>query len=232
MFPSTEVPVDLFFEMMPRTQPRFYSIASDSLVQGKCVNMCLAVSEGGLCSSYMKDMTIGSKVPCFIRKSTFHLPMRNKERHTIMIGPGTGVAPLIGFVHRRNAWAKNNTLGECHFYFGCRRKNEDYIYRDLLEGAEKDGIITKLRVAFSRDSDKKVYVQDLVKEDGSELMKLIDGGANIYICGDAKRMARDVERALVNILVQHGKMEEEKAMERLNKMEKSQRYLKDVWTSH
>eukprot|EP01064_Diplonema_japonicum_P028662 TRINITY_DN4451_c0_g1_i1.p1 TRINITY_DN4451_c0_g1~~TRINITY_DN4451_c0_g1_i1.p1 ORF type:complete len:665 (+),score=215.16 TRINITY_DN4451_c0_g1_i1:42-2036(+) len=233
MFKSTQVPVDLFFEMMPRTQPRWYSIASDHLKQGKAVHMCLAVSDGGLCSGYMKGMPVGTTVPCFIRKSTFHLPQRDKSRPSIMIGPGTGVAPMIGFIHRRTVWKeKGNELGECSFYFGCRKSTEDFIYADLMKEAEKSGVITNLRVAFSRDQAEKVYVQHLVAQDGKHIMELINKNANIYICGDAKHMARDVEEALVNILIEHGGYTRDDAEARLNKMEKSQRFLKDVWTSH
>eukprot|EP01059_Diplonema_ambulator_P003623 TRINITY_DN13333_c0_g3_i1.p1 TRINITY_DN13333_c0_g3~~TRINITY_DN13333_c0_g3_i1.p1 ORF type:complete len:682 (+),score=268.70 TRINITY_DN13333_c0_g3_i1:59-2047(+) len=233
MFPSTKVPLDLFFEMMPRTQPRWYSIASDSLRQGKNVHMCLAVSEGGLASGYLKGMNVGDKVPCFIRKSTFHLPQRDKSRPTIMIGPGTGVAPLIGFIHRRMEWkTKGNALGACRFYFGCRKQAEDHIYADLMEQAVKEGVISDLRVAYSRDTGKKVYVQHLIHEDGAEINKLINENANIYICGDAKHMAKEVEETLTNILITHGGVSRDEAEAKLNKMEKSQRFLKDVWTSH
>ena len=233
MFPSTKVPLDLFYEMMPRVAPRWYSIASDSLFHGKSVHLCLAVSDGGLCSAYMKDKNIGETVPCFIRKSTFHLPTRDKKRPMIMIGPGTGVAPMIGFLHRKLKWAEQgNELGDCHFYFGCRKASEDYIYQELMERCKEKGVITNLRVAFSRDQAEKVYVQNLIAQDAKSVWEVIAANGNIYICGDAKNMARAVEEALINVMVSEGGLTPDAAEEKLNKMEKNQRYLKDVWTSH
>eukprot|EP01061_Rhynchopus_euleeides_P008352 TRINITY_DN17415_c0_g1_i1.p1 TRINITY_DN17415_c0_g1~~TRINITY_DN17415_c0_g1_i1.p1 ORF type:complete len:678 (+),score=315.99 TRINITY_DN17415_c0_g1_i1:75-2036(+) len=233
MFPSTKVPLDLFYEMMPRVQPRWYSIASDSLFHGKSVHLCLAVSEGGLCSEYLKDKPVGATVPCFIRKSTFHLPTRDKKRPMLMIGPGTGVAPMIGFLHRKLKWSEQGAeLGPCRFYFGCRKRSEDYIYSDLMERCADKGIITALRVAFSRDQAEKVYVQHLIEQDAKDIWQIINSDGNIYICGDAKNMARAVEEALVQVMIGEGGMSRENAEARLNKMEKNQRYLKDVWTSH
>eukprot|EP01063_Lacrimia_lanifica_P015307 TRINITY_DN22103_c0_g1_i1.p1 TRINITY_DN22103_c0_g1~~TRINITY_DN22103_c0_g1_i1.p1 ORF type:complete len:692 (+),score=322.35 TRINITY_DN22103_c0_g1_i1:85-2076(+) len=233
MFPSTKVPVDMFFELMPRTQPRWYSIASDSLQIGKTVSICIAISDGGLCSQYLDGMRLGMKAPVFIRKSTFHLPTRDKARPMIMIGPGTGVAPMIGFLHRRKVWQdKGNALGPCRFYFGCRSKAEDYIYEELMEESAKNGVITDLRVAFSRDQEQKVYVQHLLEQDADALWEIISKNGNIYICGDAKNMARQVEEVLVKVLMEKGAMARPDAEAYLNRMEKSQRYLKDVWTSH
>ena len=233
MFPSTKVPLDLFYEMMPRTQPRWYSIASDSLFHGKHVHMCLAVSDGGLCSAFMKDKTVGAKVPCFLRKSTFHLPSRDKKRPMVMIGPGTGVAPMVGFLYRKLKWQETgHELGSCRFYFGCRKQSEDYIYEDLMERCKEKGVISALRVAFSRDQAEKVYVQNLVAQDAKEIWEVVEAGGNIYICGDAKNMAKQVEDELVKILVNEGGMSKQAAEDKLNKMEKSQKYLKDVWTSH
>eukprot|EP01062_Namystynia_karyoxenos_P027987 TRINITY_DN212_c0_g3_i1.p1 TRINITY_DN212_c0_g3~~TRINITY_DN212_c0_g3_i1.p1 ORF type:complete len:664 (+),score=272.65 TRINITY_DN212_c0_g3_i1:99-2090(+) len=231
---STKVPLEVFMELMPRVQPRWYSIASDSLweTQRKSIHICIALTEGGLCSGHLKELNVGERVPCFVRKSTFHLPQRDKKRPNIMIGPGTGVAPLIGFLYRRKAWKqKGEELGETMFYFGCRSKHDDWLYQDLMEECLSAGIISKLRVAFSRDQAHKVYVQHLVKEDGADIWRLMEAGANIYICGDAKHMARDVEEALVQIMIEHGKMDRAAAEKRLNEKEKRSEYLKDVWTT-
>eukprot|EP01065_Artemidia_motanka_P005008 TRINITY_DN1237_c0_g1_i1.p1 TRINITY_DN1237_c0_g1~~TRINITY_DN1237_c0_g1_i1.p1 ORF type:complete len:665 (+),score=277.07 TRINITY_DN1237_c0_g1_i1:73-2067(+) len=234
LYPSTKVPLDVFMELMPRVQPRWYSIASDSLweTQRKSIHVCIAITDGGLCSGFLRSLQVGEKIPCFVRKSTFHLPQRDKKRPNIMIGPGTGVAPLIGFLYRRKAWAlKGESLGETNFYFGCRSKHDDWLYQDLMEECEKSGVITKLRCAFSRDQSHKVYVQHLVREDGPDIWRLMEAGANIYICGDAKHMAKDVEEALLQIMEKEGGMTRDAAERRLNEKEKKSEYLKDVWTT-
>ena len=235
MFPSANIPVGHFIEIMPKNNPRFYSIASDQLVQRTSVFLTVALVEDGLCSQYFKRLNVGDPIPIFVRKSTFHLPLRAKNRPLLLIGPGTGVAPLIGFCYRREAWRKRNAeLGPCHFYFGCRRRDEDYLHRAEIEGWAADGqIISSLSTAFSREFDQKVYVQHLIKQNAAAVHELIvDKGANIYICGDAKHMAKDVERTLIeDVLVGHGGMTPEAAEKLLSQMERNDRYLKDVWTS-
>eukprot|EP01065_Artemidia_motanka_P026946 TRINITY_DN32185_c0_g1_i1.p1 TRINITY_DN32185_c0_g1~~TRINITY_DN32185_c0_g1_i1.p1 ORF type:complete len:689 (+),score=226.45 TRINITY_DN32185_c0_g1_i1:67-2133(+) len=233
-FPSTKVPLAVFMEMMPRTQPRWYSIASDALFSPQTgrIHICLAVTPGGLASTFLGKTAVGDSVPVFVRKSTFHLPQREKRRPAIMIGPGTGVAPLIGFLYRRKAWrSKWHELGECHFYFGCRARNDDWLYQELQEECLKEGVITKLRTAFSRDGPQKVYVQHHLRDDASDIWRLLQANAIIYVCGDAKRMARDVDECLAAICEGCGGMSREQAARYLAAKEKKGEYLKDVWTS-
>ena len=119
----------------------------------------------------------------------------------------------------------------CLFFFGCRKKAEDFLYADFLHECLASLVITQLHVAFSRDGDSKVYVQHRIMEQGAEVWRLLSAGANVYLCGDAKHMAKDVEAALKDVLVHHGGMAEEKAMERLDRMQKEERFLKDVWSA-
>eukprot|EP00760_Papus_ankaliazontas_P000005 PhM_4_TR10002/c0_g1_i1/m.90412/K00327/POR; NADPH-ferrihemoprotein reductase len=231
-YKSCKVPIDHFLEMMPRITPRYFSIASDQLRHGKRIHLTVALVADGLCTSWLTKLSPGDVVPIFVRKSTFHLPVRAKDRPIVMIGPGTGVAPLIGFMHRRAAWQeKKQVIGKALMFFGCRNSQEDYIHREVMEESLASGVISTLALAFSREGPKKVYVQHRIMEHAAEVNQVIADGGNVYICGDAKHMAKDVEETLVKILVQHGGMTEEKAKEKLNRMEKTDRFLKDVWTS-
>eukprot|EP00656_Telonema_subtile_P012811 TRINITY_DN16475_c0_g1_i4.p1 TRINITY_DN16475_c0_g1~~TRINITY_DN16475_c0_g1_i4.p1 ORF type:complete len:192 (+),score=22.27 TRINITY_DN16475_c0_g1_i4:35-610(+) len=168
-----------------------------------------------------------------VRKSNFHLPLRAKNRPIIMIGPGTGVAPLIGFMHRRKAWQdKGNDIGDALLFFGCRNKSEDFIYEEFLGGCVSSGVLTTLDIAFSRDQAEKVYVQHRLKDHGDKIWTLInEGGANVYICGDAKYMAKDVEATLLDIFQKQGGMSADKANDFIAKLEKNGKYLKDVWSA-
>ena len=232
-FPSCKIPLGHFLELMPHIAPRYFSIASDQLRQPQEIYITVALVEGGLCTQMLGAMQPGAEQPVFVRKSNFHLPLRHKTRPLIFIGPGTGVAPLIGFCHRRAAWlAKNQTLGECMMFFGCRRKNEDYIYEDFLKECAGNGVLTSLSVAFSREQEEKRYVQHDIAERGEKIWELIGtGSANIYICGDAKHMARDVEAALKLIIQKYGGKSPKEADEYLEKLAKSEHYLKDVWSA-
>jgi NADPH-ferrihemoprotein reductase len=226
------VPLGHFFELMPRLAPRYFSIASDQLATPSSVGITVAVIDDGVCTPFLQAAATGAKLPVFVRKSTFHLPLREKTRPLIMIGPGTGVAPLIGFLHRRKTWqSKQHALGKLSFFFGCRSAAEDFIHGDFIKQCAEAGNITCLGLAFSRDQAAKVYVQDKMREHGAELVEMIDDGANIYICGDAKRMAKDVERTLAELLVKHKGVTLEEAEERLEKLSTSQRFLKDVWAA-
>lgn len=181
----------------------------------------------------LRNMQINDKVPVFVRKSTFHLPLRDKERSIIMVGPGTGVAPFVGFVRRRTAWKnKNAMLGKAILFFGCRRPNEDYIYEELFQEALTNNVLTDVFVAFSRVQEKKVYVQNLLHDNGKLVWQTLFGEkGNLYICGDARRMAKDVQKELLKIAQNYGSLSEEEAIAYLKQMEDDGRYMKDVWTS-
>eukprot|EP00759_Apiculatamorpha_spiralis_P045223 PhF_6_TR42105/c0_g1_i1/m.63570/K00327/POR; NADPH-ferrihemoprotein reductase len=229
-YQSCKVPLDHFFEMMPRIAPRYFSIASDQLKQGKTIYLTVGLVESGLCTQWLTSVQSGDLVPIFIRKSNFHLPMRAKDRPIIMVGAGTGVAPLIGFLHRRAAWkAKDQVLGNAMLFFGCRNLNEDYIYRDVVEGALAAGTLSTLCLAFSRNADEpKVYVQSRIRQHSDAVWQVLSSGGNVYVCG-AKKMGHDVEEALLDVLKEKGGMNQAKAEEFLQKMEKTEKYLTDTW---
>eukprot|EP00667_Euglena_gracilis_P003055 EG_transcript_3060 len=233
-FRSTKVPADAFLEFMPRLQPRFYSIASDSRLHPKSIHICVAVEAGGVCTPFLQRQAEGAKVPVFVRRSTFHFP-RAPNTPMILIGPGTGIAPLIGLLQRREALRQaGEPLGACHLFFGCRRSAEDFLYEEYLRRCEADGLLTSLNVAFSRETERKVYVQHLLAEQGPLVWQLLQDGGRVYVCGDARGMAHDVEDVLKQVLQTHGgeRLQTAKAVEdHLAMLEKKDRYLKDVWSS-
>ena len=144
----------------------------------------------------------------------------------IMVGPGTGIAPYLGFLAEREA---QGASGETWLYTGDRNRACDYGYEAELTGFEASGALSHLRLAFSRDGAGKTYVQHLMAEDGAVLWEAIEAGAYIYLCGDAKQMAPDVEAALVAIIAQHGGMTERYAEDRLAQLRRQGRYVKDVY---
>ena len=237
----------------PRLAVRFYSISSSpnheeeqpsssssgaSVPSHRRVSVTAALvrettatgrSHEGPASSGLRALKVGDEVAFFLRKSTFRLPS-DVSRPIVMVGPGTGLAPFRGFLQERAALLKKSSsdstpLGEAHLFFGCRSKDHDFIYREELESFEKNGALTSLRVAFSRESASKVYVQHLLAKEAEEIARLIvKEKASVYICGDARAMARDVQSALRDAL---GGGAVGDAL--LKEMAESGRLQKDVW---
>ena len=143
-----------------------------------------------------------------------------------MVGPGTGIAPFRSFLWQRHAM---KALGKSWLFFGHQREATDFFYRSELEGLSGSGTLTRLSTAWSRDGDRKVYVQDRMKEAGAELWAWLQEGAHFYVCGDAKRMAKDVEAALVAIAMSHGGKSEGGAKEYLAGLKTAGRYQADVY---
>lgn len=144
----------------------------------------------------------------------------------VMVGPGTGIAPFLAFLQERQA-AKAS--GKNWLFFGDQHAATDFLYQDDLTGYQKSGALTRLDTAFSRDGDEKVYVQDRMRESGAELWSWLQSGAHFYVCGDASRMAVDVDRTLKEIVAEHGKMSEKEAAEYVTKLAKDKRYVRDVY---
>ncbi|KAM9317928.1 P450 (cytochrome) oxidoreductase b [Pholidichthys leucotaenia] len=243
--PSLKPPIDHLCELLPRLQARYYSIASSPKVHPDSVHICAVVVEyktktgrinKGVATTLLKNKLVTdnghkSTVPIYIRKSQFRLPFK-PENPIIMIGPGTGIAPFVGFIQERGHFVgKGVNVGETVMYFGCRHKNEDYLYQEELEEAEKKGVISQLNVAFSRDQDYKIYVQHLLKKNKEHVWKMVDAeSAHIYICGDARNMAKDVQAALVEIAEEMGGMTKAKATDYIKKLMTKGRYSQDVWS--
>ncbi|XP_054731443.1 NADPH--cytochrome P450 reductase isoform X2 [Anastrepha obliqua] len=239
---SCRPPIDHICELLPRLQPRYYSISSSSKLNPNHVHVTAVLVQyktptgrvnNGVATTYLKNKKPGSedvRVPVFIRRSQFRLPTKT-EIPVIMVGPGTGFAPFRGFLQERQFLRdEGKTVGESILYFGCRKKSEDFIYEEELEEFVKKGTLT-LKTAFSRDQNEKIYVTHLIEKDADLIWNVIgENKGHFYICGDAKNMAVDVRNILVKILVAKGNMREADAVQYIKKMEAQKRYSADVWS--
>ncbi|QPG72800.1 hypothetical protein FOA43_000102 [Brettanomyces nanus] len=171
------------------------------------------------------------RLPVHIRRSTFKLPT-NQDTPIIMVGPGTGVAPFRGFVREKVKLAENGKAGkgDVVLFYGCRKSTEDFLYKsEWPEYAKKLGDKFTLITAFSRETDKKVYVQHKMRENSKKIAELLDQGAFFYVCGDASGMARDVQKALIDIMVKEKEILEDDAIEMVKQLKIQNRYQEDVW---
>lgn len=230
--PSCRVPLAHFMEAMPRLQPRYYSIASDSLLHPKTIAIVVGIVPGGVASSMLTECQCGESLPVFVRKSVFHHPMRSKHLPVVMIGAGTGIAPYLGFLERRIAWAKKGlALGDATLFFGCRKKEEDYIQQSFIEECARSGdVLAAVHTAFSRETAEKVYVQHRMREHGDEIWQAVSKGGAVFVCGDAKHMAKEVEEALIVIAQEKGSLPTDEAVRFWESLARKDKYLRDVWT--
>ncbi|EFA80409.1 NADPH-cytochrome-P450 oxidoreductase [Heterostelium album PN500] len=234
MFSSARPPVNDILGALGKLLPRYYSIASSMAHNDKTVSLCVAIvryqlygtDRVGIASTHMSDrLAIGDQCSIYVNNNPdFRLP-EDPSTPILMIGPGTGIAPFVAFIQER---LKQNATGEMQLYFGSRSSSLDFLYGPELKQYEADGAI-KLYTAFSRETSKKVYVQDRLLENAKEVAELIEKGGHIYVCGDAKSMAPDVHNTLKTILTQHLSIDAADAENYLHKLEKSKRYQKDTW---
>lgn len=242
-FPACELSFGSYLEMLPLLAPRYYSISSSpAQAEERCSITVGVVDEPalsgdgrfkGVCSNYLLAQPAGSTVYANIRptKAGFHLPDDDDSKPIIMIGPGTGIAPFRGFLQERAIRAsKGAKCGPALLFFGCRHPDQDYLYRDELEGYASSGAVD-LHVAFSRKEKKKTYVQDLLREQRDTVWGLIENGAVIYVCGDGSRMEPDVRRTLSLIYSEENDTGAEAGEAWLGKMIADDRYVLDVWVS-
>ena len=165
-------------------------------------------------------------LPIFLNENnSFRLP-EEEDAPVIMIGPGTGIAPFRAFLEHRQALGEK---GPMWLFFGEQRRVSDFLYKEQFEAMLQDGTLAKLDTAFSRDSGKKVYVQDRMQENAAELYDWLERGAYFYVCGDASRMAKDVEQALLDVIAKGSNGTLEHAQEYLQGMKKAKRYQRDVY---
>jgi NADPH-dependent sulfite reductase flavoprotein alpha-component len=218
-----------------RLRPRLYSVSSSPLVDPYQVSLTVSVvryrnprerPRQGVCSPFLADGEPGMEVPVFVRRSPHFRPPADGSTPVVMVGPGTGVAPFLGFLEERRALGHR---APSWLFFGERRRATDFYYEDELTGFLKDGTLDRLDTAFSRDQRTKVYVQDRMREHGPELWRWLQDGARFYVCGNASRMAKDVDRALRDIAVTHGGMSEVRATAYLKRLAADQRYVRDVY---
>ncbi|HEY4379951.1 MAG TPA: flavodoxin domain-containing protein [Acidobacteriaceae bacterium] len=227
-------PADLV-AMLAKLSPRLYSISSSPFAHAGEVHTTIAVvryrshdrERGGVCSTLLADRTSnGDRRPIYIHPNKkFRLPAAS-DTPIIMIGPGTGIAPFRAFLHQRRALA---ATGKNWLFFGERSASTDFLYREELESMVADGHVTRLDTAFSRDQERKIYVQDRMVEQGKQVWSWMQEGASIYVCGDASRMAKDVDAALHRIAEKQGGMGMEAAQEYMQAMKDGHRYQRDVY---
>jgi sulfite reductase (NADPH) flavoprotein alpha-component len=234
-FPKVRPHPESFVEALEPLQPRLYSISSShNATPGKlsltvdCVRYVVGKRRRlGLASTFLAErINPGEAVKVYVQKAhDFALP-QNAGTPIIMVGPGTGVAPFRAFLLDRKA---TGATGKNWLFFGHQRSDCDFFYRDELNALKTSGLLTRLSLAWSRDGEKKFYVQDRMREVGRDLWTWLAEGAHVYICGDAKRMAKDVERALVDIVAQFGARTTEEAIAFVGDLKKKGRFQQDVY---
>ena len=223
------------FHVLQRLVPRLYSIASSQKAHKDNVQVTVRViryeshgrSRQGVASGHLGDRAdVGTTMPIFLHSNVnFRMP-EDTTAPLIMIGPGTGVAPFRAFLEERQATGQT---GDNWLFFGEQREKLDYLYREQFEAMHKDGLLTRLDTAFSRDQARKVYVQDRMQEHAAELYGWLERGAYFYVCGDATRMAKDVEMALLDVIAKGSDGTLDHAAEYLAAMKKQRRYQRDVY---
>jgi sulfite reductase (NADPH) flavoprotein alpha-component len=224
-----------FTGMLRKLQPRLYSISSSPKAHPGQVHLTvnivryesLARSRKGVCSTFLAErVEAGSAVPVFVHTNPNFRPPADGQRPMIMVGPGTGVAPFRAFLEERRA---AGAPGRNWLFFGDQRKATDYMYREELEAMRDQGVLTRLDTAFSRDQAEKVYVQQRMREQAAELFAWLEEGAHFYVCGDASRMAKDVDGALHDVIQTAGGRTAEQAIEYVKKLRSEKRYQRDVY---
>ena len=234
-FPNLRPDPEAFVECLDPLQPRLYSISSSHNAQPGRVSLTVdhvryfmgERTRRGVASSWLSErLEPGSKIKGYIQRAhNFALP-ENTETPIIMVGPGTGVAPFRAFLHDR---AAADAKGGAWLFFGHQRRAADFFYEEEMEDFLGRGVLSKLSLAWSRDGDTKTYVQDKMREDADELWSWLERGAHFYICGDAKRMASDVEKTMVEIAAKKGGHDEAGAKAYVAGLKKSGRYQADVY---
>lgn len=234
-FPASEMTAEALVGIMRKLPPRLYSIASSPKAHPGEVHLTVGVvrydangrPRKGVCSTYLADrIEEGQKVEIFVSPNkNFKLP-EDPKTPIIMVGPGTGIAPFRAFIEERKAIGAE---GKNWLFFGDQHYLTDFLYQTEWQDYLADGILTRLDVAFSRDQKHKIYVQDRMREKAKELYSWLLEGASFYVCGDASRMAHDVDKALHDIVAQEGGLSVEEAAEFVKQLKTDKRYLRDVY---
>ncbi|RLN91619.1 hypothetical protein BBJ28_00010786 [Nothophytophthora sp. Chile5] len=255
LFPSCNPSLDHLLTLLPQLMPRYYSITTSPLVDATRLSVAFTVVDNavgthglrrrGLCTNWLNDICqpllgadspaaeAGVKIPIFVRGTQdFHLP-ESASAPMLLIGPGTGVAPFMGFLQHRQIEAELSTAtqqGKTFLFFGCRRQSEDWLFREQMHEYLVNGTLTQLFTAFSRDQEEKHYVQHELKDNGKLVCELLLGAEGyVFVCGDGMAMAKDVHSALVSVLVEHAGLSEQAAEDQLRELGAQQRYVRDIW---
>ncbi|HBW1834216.1 TPA: NADPH-dependent assimilatory sulfite reductase flavoprotein subunit [Klebsiella pneumoniae] len=234
-FSPAQLDAEALIGLLRPLTPRLYSIASSQAEVESEVHVTVGVvryeiegrARAGGASSFLADrVEEDGEVRVFIEHNdNFRLPA-NSETPVIMIGPGTGIAPFRAFMQQR---AADGAQGKNWLFFGNPHFTEDFLYQVEWQSYVKEGLLTRIDLAWSRDQQQKIYVQDKLREQGAELWRWINDGAHIYVCGDANRMAKDVENTLLEVIAEYGAMDAEAADEFLSELRVERRYQRDVY---
>ena len=233
--PGVSLSADEFVSLLKPLQHRAYSISSSSLANPDHIHLTVASvrynnagrERGGVCSTYLADRVAeGDQAGIFVSvNKSFRVPV-DQHAPVIMVGPGTGIAPFRAFLQERQA---AGAAGRNWLFFGDQTRSSDFIYEDELTSLMKAGVLSRLDLAFSRDQQEKIYVQTRMRENGKELYAWLQEGGHFYVCGDASRMAKDVDKALHDVIAEHGGLDAEAATAYVNQLKREKRYLRDVY---
>jgi sulfite reductase (NADPH) flavoprotein alpha-component len=233
--PDVEFTAAEFLALLKPLQHRAYSISSSGKMYPETVHLTVASvrynshdrDHKGVCSTFLADLVDEkTEVRCFFTANKVFRVPDNDSLPMIMVGPGTGIAPFRAFLQERQY---RKAIGKNWLFFGDRNSATDFIYRDELLSLQQDGVLSRLDLAFSRDQDEKIYVQDRMREYGAELFTWLEEGGYFFVCGDAYHMAKDVDKALLDVIAEHGKLSEQQAIDYVNQLKKTKRYVRDVY---
>lgn len=233
--PSVRFTPEEFVKTLRKLTPRLYSIASSihahpeqaHLTVATVRYLCHGRNRKGVASTDLAErMPIGGTMPIFLHSNKgFRLP-EDKETPIIMIGPGTGIAPFRAFLQERKFFGGH---GKNWLFFGDQHAKDDFLYREELEQFQAEGVLSRLDLAFSRDQPEKIYVQNRMLENAAEFWKWLEEGAHLFVCGDASRMAKNVDFTLHQIIETQGGKTQEQAAEYVESLKKAKRYKRDVY---
>ena len=223
-----------FVALLKKLQPRLYSISSSPKAHPGQVHLCVGVvrydslgrPRKGVCSTFLAErVPAGGVVPVSTHSNKAFRPPA-PDAPLIMVGPGTGIAPFRGFLEERQA---TGAKGRSWLFFGEQKSATDFLYREQLDGFQKSGVLTRLDLAWSRDQSEKVYVQNRILEHAMEVWAWLEEGGSFCVCGDASRMAKDVDAALHQVIERAGGKSPEHALEYVKQLKAAKRYCRDVY---
>jgi sulfite reductase (NADPH) flavoprotein alpha-component len=234
--PSAKFEAQEFVSLLKKLNIRLYSISSSQRAHPEEVHLTVATvkyqshgrERGGVASTFLADrVTEGTPIPVFVNPGKgFRLPDPTEATPVIFCGPGTGIAPFRAFLEERKATAAK---GKAWLFFGEVSESQCFFYKEEFEAYLKDGTLAKLTTAWSRDQAEKIYVQHRMKAEGAELWQWLEQGAIFYVCGDASRMAVDVDKALHHVIEEHGGKSEAEAVAYMAALKEAKRYRRDVY---
>jgi sulfite reductase (NADPH) flavoprotein alpha-component len=237
LFPSVKLTAEDLPSLLKKMQPRLYSIASATSFRPDRLDLAVVVvcyknfqnrDRYGVASHYLcHQLPLHKPIKALIIRSKFRLP-EDSSRDVIMVGPGTGIAPFRSFLQERASLRKTGkAVGRNWLFFGGQYRVSNFYYQSELEDWQNSGDLTHLDLAFSRDQDRKIYVQDRIEEKGQEVWNWLSGGAYFYVCGDATHMARDVDQTLMRIVQRCGAIDDPENF--LTQLKQEKRYQRDVY---